>query len=405
MHGKLKSWPAWREYVPEKDGYYLKDPDYAACKSSVIEQYGKGALEAAWLQVCQDLEVVTSHLSEKKSSCIPIFDGEKLLEQGFLEDQRAQIKQYGCFIVRRTIPEDTATYLYEELKTYVANNKAHIQGWPAESPSMLLLYDSPTQIAARTHPKHLQLQKLLNQLWHDESGETSPEPLLYSDGVRDRPPHQQFLGLGPHIDAGSLCRWGDPSYRKYYHHIFSGNTRQHDAFNLGVRKDANQILFPGFGHSTVFRSFQGWTALTKAAAGEGTIMLYPNISAAIAYILLRPFFRPPPDNRDVMDASKWTFDATDAWFPGTFKEDSQYLSRLSHPHLRLEDCLVHAPPIQPGDSVWWHTDVSDIQPRHSNRSLKYHSFAMRLILNMLVTSMLVLHISLPVQPQLRIRNI
>jgi hypothetical protein len=108
----------------------------------------------------------------------------------------------------------------------------------------------------------------------------------------------------------------------------------------------------------VLRTFQGWTALTGTAPSEGSIKLYPNVSAVIAYILLRPFFRQPTDSEDIMDGSKWTFDADSAWFPGTFKPQSQYLSPTSHPHLRFKDCLVDLPPIKPGDTVWWHADVS-----------------------------------------------
>jgi len=41
----------------------------------------------------------------------------------------------------------------------------------------------------------------------------------------------------------------------------------------------------------------------------------------------------------------------------TFKEDSQNLSPSSHPHLRLEDCMVHIPRVYPGDTIWWFCDV------------------------------------------------
>lgn len=358
MPGRIKTWPAWRDYVPDKNAYEPKDPDYLAAKKLILEEYGEEALRISWLQVCKDLEAVTSELAARRSDCIPIFETQGGLENGFSGDQIDQIKRYGCFVVRQTVPESTANELYHQLKTYISDNKPQIQGWPAESPSMLLLYDSPTQIAVRTHSNHLKLQRLLNGLWHDDTSQTSAEPLLYSDGVRDRPPRQGFLGLGPHIDAGSLCRWADSGYRRVYHQIFSGSPRMHDAFDLGTRKDANQYLFPGVAHSTVFRSFQGWTALTRAAPEEGTILLYPNVSTVIAYILLRPFFSPPAAEEDLLDATKWAFDADGAWFPGTFKPQSQYLSRASHPHLRLEDCLVHVPPMKPGDTVWWHADVS-----------------------------------------------
>lgn len=114
---------------------------------------------------------------------------------------------------------------------------------------------------------------------------------------------------------------------------------------------------PGTAHSTVFRSFQGWTAFSPAAPGEGSLMLYPNVKWQTAYLLLRPFFTPPEDPEDVLDASKWTFDAETPWFPGTFKGDSQLLSPSSHPHLRLKECMVPIPAMEPGDTIWWHADI------------------------------------------------
>ncbi|KAK5065260.1 hypothetical protein LTR84_001098 [Exophiala bonariae] len=365
MPGKVKTWPAWREYPSYQDSCQPKDQDYVQSKKSVLQEYGADALKSSWLQVCHDLEDISMDIANKQSSCIPIFHAKDILDEGFSQDQVQQIKRYGCFIVRQIIPQESAARHYQELKTYITENQAQIQAWPTSSPSMLLLYDSPTQIAVRTHPSHLKLQQTLNKLWHDDTGKTISTPLLYSDGVRDRPPNQTFLGLGPHIDAGSLCRWADSDYRKVYKRIFSGKPREHDAFDLSVRKHANQFLYPGPAHSTVFRSFQGWTALTKAAPGQGTILLYPNVSTVIAYILLRPFFQPPTDAEDILDASKWRFDAEGSYFPGTFKEQSQYISRTSHPHLRLEDCLVHIPSIQPGDSVWWHADLCHaVDPDH-----------------------------------------
>lgn len=173
-----------------------------------------------------------------------------------------------------------------------------------------------------------------------------------------RPAGSPFLGLGPHVDAGSLCRWADPEYRHAYRAVFSGNPSEHDCYDLDSRKNVHQDLFPGRAHSTVLRAFQGWTALTRTAPREGTILLYPNVKTAMSYILLRPFFRPPTDASRIMEASMWEFDAETAWFPGTFKESSQFLSDASHPHLRLKECLTYVPEMQAGDTIWWHTDVS-----------------------------------------------
>ncbi|PVH77665.1 DUF1479-domain-containing protein [Cadophora sp. DSE1049] len=356
MPGRIQTWPAWPEFVQGK-GSLCEDSDFLTCKKAIIAEYGKEALRESWIQVCQDLESITSEIATKKSDTIPVFDIQHVLDDGLSIEEKAKIKKVGCFVVRDVVPESEARTHYRNLRQYVDKNRSRIDGWPKESPSMLLLYNSPTQISIRTHPNHLRLQRKMNELWHDESGETSPEPLLYSDGVRDRPPKQAFLGLGPHIDAGSLCRWADPTYRKSYSNIFSGQPRSHDAFELNIRKSADQYLFPGIAHSTVFRSFQGWTALTRAAAGEGAIMLYPNVSTAIAYVLLRPFFTPPSEEDHIMDATKWILDADSSFFPGTFKPQSQLLSRTSHPHLRLESCLVHIPTLKPGDTVWWHADT------------------------------------------------
>jgi hypothetical protein len=108
----------------------------------------------------------------------------------------------------------------------------------------------------------------------------------------------------------------------------------------------------------VLRTFQGWLALTEAGPGEGSLLLYPNAKIVMAYILLRPFFEPPTNDADILDAEKWRLNLESSWFPGTFADDSQLVSSNSHPHLRLEECLVSVPRMFPGDSVWWHTDVS-----------------------------------------------
>jgi len=354
MPGLARQWPAWPEFESMKD---TQDPDFLRTKRFIVEKYGREALREGWLQVCKNLESVTEEISEKGNSIIPIFDTEAVLAAGGLsEDQKDVAKRVGAFVFSGTVLEEETKVLHDELKQYIADNREVIKGWPAESPSMLILYDSPVQNTLRVHPNQLEVQRMLNDLWHDETGKTSSDPLVYHDGIRDRAPGQPFLGLGPHIDAGSLCRWADEGYLRTYDRIFAGKVDEHDCYDLTARQNANQELFPGIAHSSVFRSFQGWTALTPTAPREGTIMVYPNVANTIAYVLLRPFFKPPTDPDDILNAEKWAFDES-GWFPGTTKPDSQRLSRVSHPHLKLEQCLVHMPKLRPGDTVWWHSDV------------------------------------------------
>jgi hypothetical protein len=203
----------------------------------------------------------------------------------------------------------------------------------------------------------LRLQRELNSWWHDDNDTpaTSPDPLAYADAVRIRAPGVPFTGLGPHMDAGSMCRWVDPAYRKVYEKIFSGNPELHDYYDMSTRKSANQSIFDPGWHSTVLRSFQGWTALTGTGKGRGSLLLYPDVKNEIAYMLLRPFFSPPEDG--CLDPTKWKFDAESSWFPGTFKNDSQYASPSSHPHVKMRECMVHIPDMRPGDTLWWHSDM------------------------------------------------
>ncbi|GKT67286.1 DUF1479 domain protein [Colletotrichum tofieldiae] len=365
MPGRLINWPAWQEYENEPDEIAFKE-DFARAKAAVIAEYGQEALTKSWLKVCKELETVTNQLANQGSAAVPVYEYSEIGTKGFNEEQKEQIKARGCCIVRNTIPEDKARSLFQGLKNFVTENRGSINGWPVESPAMLRLFNSPTQIKIRTDPRHIALQRQLNALFHDASDETSPEPLSYTDATRIRPPGQTFLGLGPHIDAGSLCRWAHPQYRKVYDRIFSGEPENHDAYDLDVRKDADQYMFPAGAHSAVFRAFQGWTALTPASPSCGTLMLYPNVKTVIAYVVLRPFFSPPKDESDMMDASKWAFDGKSPWFPGTTVLDSQRLSTSSHPHLRLKDCLVHIPSMGPGDTVWWHTDMCHaVDPEHN----------------------------------------
>ncbi|KAH6886861.1 hypothetical protein B0T10DRAFT_563095 [Thelonectria olida] len=366
MSGKVLNWPAWSEFLtPPEDVSQDTFTFSAKAKAEVIAQYGEVALRQGWLRVCKDLEDVTEKLAKLGSAAIPVLEMSEVLSEGLSDARRSELKSSGCCIVRGVLSNKEATAKFHDLKDFLAKNEGNIPGWPSDSRVMINLYNSPTQVAIRTHPNHIVLQKALNSLYHDALGETSPDPLSYTDAARIRPPGQSFLGLGPHIDAGSLCRWADPQYRSVYDKILSGHPELHDPYDLDVRKSADQFLFEAKAHSVVFRAFQGWTALTPTSPTCGTLLLYPEVKAVVAYLMLRPFFAPPANNEDVMDAEKWTFDPQSNWFPGTIMEQSQRLSPSSHPHLRLQDCLVYIPEMKAGDTVWWHTDMCHaVDPEH-----------------------------------------
>lgn len=355
MPSRTLAWPiGWPSFTPNNcdpsDKYQLD------LKKKIVNKYGAENLRNSWNKTCNALSVVTSRLSSQGNASIPIFTYEDLTAKTNLE----RMSDAGCCIIRGVIPRIEAEQHFNDLRAFIADNKDVITGWPAESVAIYHLYSSPTQLKIKTDSRHLHIQRLLNGLWKDSScsnneQQAQNEPVLYPDGLRIRQPGQEFLGLGPHIDGGSLCRWADEEYLKTYESILSGKPEDYDPYQTEHRKDANMSMFPGGAHCSVFRTFQGWTALTPCKYGEGGLMLVPNVKIVTAYMILRPFFK-MPENGGWEDPENWELDPS-AWFPGTCRWDSQLLSPASHPHLRLEETLMSSPEMEPGDTIWWHADV------------------------------------------------
>ncbi|RDW74213.1 hypothetical protein BP5796_07655 [Coleophoma crateriformis] len=339
-------------------GYSLLYLGYVILYSLVgyITEYGTSALYDAWVKTCTTLAGVTARIQTLGIASIPILSYEEATLPNN-EDVRSRMKAAGCFIIGGVIPTEGAAQEFEELQAFIADNKDTVTGWPAKSIAIYHLFT---------------LQRSLNSLWGDLSCspkelEAEYETILYPDGIRIRAPGQEFLGLGPHIDAGSLSRWADDEYRRTYGSILSGKPEDYDPYDMTHRKSANPGMCPSGPHSSVLRAFQGWTALTPCKPGEGGLMVVPDIKTVTAYMILRPFFKAPEDG-DWRDPEKWEIDGENGWFPGTYRWGSQLLSPASHPHLFLEDTLLSVPEMQPGNTVWWHADMCHaVEPTHNGR--------------------------------------
>ena len=58
----------------------------------------------------------------------------------------------------------------------------------------------------------------------------------------------------------------------------------------------------------MFRTYQGWLALSETAPNEGTLQVFPNVMLSNAYIILRPFFALKEGaNADSFDPNDWIF--------------------------------------------------------------------------------------------------
>ena len=60
--------------------------------------------------------------------------------------------------------------------------------------------------------------------------------------------------------------------------------------------------------ATVFRTYQGWLALSETAPGEGTLQVFPNVLLSNAYIVIRPFVSPKEGkSAESFDPADWQF--------------------------------------------------------------------------------------------------
>ena len=101
--------------------------------------------------------------------------------------------------------------------------------------------------------------------------------------------------------------------------------------------------------------------MSNTSAGEGTLMVNPLLRKATAYFLLRPFFRPRKGPIDAgpnyLESNNWAWeDETTSILQGAVPSNCQELNEVLHPHLQLENTMIHVPKIMPGDYVAWHCD-------------------------------------------------
>jgi hypothetical protein len=195
-------------------------------------------------------------------------------------------------------------------------------------------------VEARQSEPLTNVRVFLNNLWQAESDgvrHINPnEAPAYADRIRRRPPGSASLGLSPHVDGGSVERWLDENFRKVYRRVFAGDWRNYNAFDAAFRPEVREVPSPAV--CSMFRTFQGWTALTRQGRGDGTLQLIP-IAESMVYVLLRAIQDDVPED-DLCGA-----------MPGrALSVNEQY-------HSLLFNALSSIPQMEAGDTVFWHSDV------------------------------------------------
>lgn len=301
-------------------------------------------------EIRRKVDAITE-LRRRGEPVIPEIQYVDIVARRVSDEAIAAIRDRGACVVRGVFSAQRAAAWDDAIAGYVeANHLDEKLAHRAEDkyfgdlasgkPQIYGIYWSGPQVEARQSPELTQTRVFLNRLWKWESeGRVHFDPdqvPVYADRLRRRPPGSASLGLSPHCDGGSVERWLDDNFRRVYRHVFSGDWRRYDAFDAAYRPEAREIPSPAV--CSMFRTFQGWTALTPQGPGDGTLQLVP-IANAMVYVLLRAL------QDDVAD------DELCGAMPG------RALSISPTWHAPLHEALSSIPLMQAGDTVFWHSDV------------------------------------------------
>ncbi|WP_321866063.1 DUF1479 domain-containing protein [Paraburkholderia tropica] len=290
-------------------------------------------------------------LRERGEPVIPEIRFDDIAAGRVSVEQIANVKTRGACVIRNVFDRARVEQWDRDIADYVERNRLdkklenraedrYFGQLASSKPQIYGVYWSKPQVLARQSAELTQARVFLNRLWRSESeGRVHFDPdrvPVYADRLRRRPPGSESLGLSAHCDGGSVERWIEPNFRKVYREVFSGNWRAYDPFDAAWRTEVEEIASPAV--CSMFRTFQGWTALTQQGPGDGTLQLVP-IASAMVYILLRAL------QDDIAD------DDLCGAMPG------RALSIKAAYHAPLFRALSSIPLMQPGDTVFWHSDV------------------------------------------------
>jgi hypothetical protein len=314
-----------------------------------------GDIDQALREIESDLRADVEEIAGRRArgeGVVPELDFSLVRDGKVPDATKAEIRRRGAAVVRNVFTRAQAETWNQQIGDYLARNhyvkKAatrdagdrYFTSLKSSRPQIFGIYWSLPQTEARQAVPMAQTRAFLNRLWRFESGgkkHFDPDrECTYADRIRRREPGDASLGLSPHMDAGSVERWLDPAYAEVYREVFAGNWRAYDPFDGAFRTETEEIPSPAV--CSAFRTFQGWTALTRQGPGDGTLQLLP-IARAIVYLLLRPLAKDVPED-DLCGAQ-----------PG------RALSLVDRWHALLKPAITPIPLVEPGDTVWWHSDI------------------------------------------------
>jgi hypothetical protein len=259
----------------------------------------------------------------------------------------ADIHRRGCVVVRSTFERTEAEAWDAEVARYLMQNGVDPAPPPVVSdddapprpPTGIRgIYWSRAQVAARQHPAMATVRSFLNRLWSlDAPGGPWLDPdtdIAYPDRLRRRPPGVAARGLSMHVDTPAAGGWRLVENQRVFAPLLSGGLEAFDPWSPAHRTGIDPVVgVESPVGSTVFRTFQGWAALSEMHPSDGVLHLVP-IPLAVAYRLVAGL---AGELGLVGDPE-----------PAPRRDDGDDLVARG---------LVPIPPVRPGDTVWWHGDL------------------------------------------------
>lgn len=314
-----------------------------------------GDVQAVWDQLHNRLALRVQELKQRKAqndAIWPVIPFDKVKNGHVTASQIAAIKKHGCAVIKGHFPRDTALGWDQAMLDYLAKNDFDKQyrgpgdsffgSLEASRPEIYPIYWSRAQMEARQSDRMACVQSFLNHLWDFQQGDKQwfdPDiSVIYPDRIRRRPPGTTSKGLGAHTDSGALERWLLPAYQQVFRHVFSGDIDRYDPWDAAYRTEVDEYTMDNTTKCSVFRTFQGWTALSDMLPGQGLLHVIP-IPEAMMMILLRPLLDDVPEEELCGVEPGRVLPVSEKWHP------------------LLIEALTSIPPLEAGDSVWWHCDV------------------------------------------------
>ncbi len=315
-------------------------------KAALLAQMPDSAARMAQLNEWLADEVAA--VKSEGADAIPQISYRDLSSNEISAAQKNRIRRRGCVVIRGVFEHQQANEWNEEIGRYIDENNyyekskdkvgmdKYFSGLASGRPQIFGLYWSRPQMQARQHENLALTRNWLNRLWSFTAEFDPDRQCNYADRIRRREPGDKSLGLSAHCDGGSIERWCDPSFHHVFHEVLFGDVNKYDPFRAEGRNQTREIPSPAV--CSMFRTFQGWTALTQQGPGDGTLKIIP-IARSMAWLLLRAL-QPDVAPDDLCGAAA-----------------GRALAAYPQWHELLLQAETSIPVVEPGDTVWWHPDV------------------------------------------------